>query len=85
MAHFCPGDRGPDQRSSSSSGPHAEPQETREVWCPSVQSKEHGTALHGLQEWLGGFPRKEMPSAHFLWELELYASDSSVGLLPCVL
>ena len=81
MAHFYPGDSCQDLSASSNSGLQTEPQQTREVWCPSVGSNKHRSELHGLQERLGGFPRKEMPSVHFLWEFELYDSDASVDLL----
>lgn len=48
---------------SSSSGPQTEPQQTREVCFPSVGSKNHGFDVRGLQEWLGGCPRKGIPSS----------------------
>lgn len=46
---------------SSSSGPQTEPQQTQEVWFPSLGSKPHGFDIRGLQEWLGGCPRKGIP------------------------
>lgn len=83
VAHFCPGDSCQGLSASSSSGPQTEPQQKREV-CPSVGSNKNRSELHGLQEWLGGCPRKEIPSVYFLWEFELYNNDASVDLLRCI-
>lgn len=80
MAHFYPGGSCQDLNVLSNSGPQTEPQQMREVWCPSMGYNKHRSEFRGLQEWLGGFPTEELAFVHFLWEFELYIRDASVDL-----